>query len=69
MCVGYNILDDAAEAGIYENWCLLDNKTTFNAFINGNYMLNIIDAPGGQYILVHYNSVVTYSNNIGDLPT
>ena len=27
------ILDDAAEAGIDKNWCLLDNQSTCNAFI------------------------------------
>ena len=48
MRVGDNILAAAAEAGIYENWCLLDNQSTCNAVINGKYMSNIIDAPGGK---------------------
>ena len=35
MHVGDTILAAAAEAGIDENWCLLDNQSTCNAFING----------------------------------
>ena len=34
MHVGDNILSAAAEAGIDENWCLIDNQLTCNAFIN-----------------------------------
>ena len=34
--VGDTILAAAAEAGIDENWFLLDNQSTCNAFINGN---------------------------------
>ena len=34
MHVGNTILATAAEAGIDENWCLLDNQSTCNAFIN-----------------------------------
>ena len=30
-------------------------------------MSNIINAPDGQYIYVHFNSRVTYTNKIGDL--
>ena len=47
MRVGDTILADAAEAGIGENWWLLVNQSTFNAFINGKYLSNIIDAPDG----------------------
>ena len=36
MHVGNTILAAAEEAGIDENWCLLDNQSTCNAFINGN---------------------------------
>ena len=35
MHVGNTILAAAAEAGIDENWCLLDNQSTCNKFING----------------------------------
>ena len=38
MYVGDTILAAAAEAGIDENWCLLDNQSTCNAFINGKYL-------------------------------
>ena len=67
MHVGDNILADAAEAVIDKNWCLLDNQSTCNAFINGKYLSNIVDAPDGQYLRVHCNSGVTHTNNIGDL--
>ena len=36
MHVDYTILADEVEARIDENWCLLDNQSTFNAFINKN---------------------------------
>ena len=36
MHVGNIILAAAAEAGIDENWCLIDNHSTCNTFINGN---------------------------------
>ena len=68
MHVGNTILAAAAEAGIDENWCLLDNQSTFNAFINGKYLSNIIDASGGQYLRVHCNPGVKHTNKIGDLP-
>ena len=68
MCVGDNILADASEAGIYENCCLLENHSTFNAFIYRKYMSNIRDYPGGKYISVHCNTGVTYTNNSGELP-
>ena len=66
--VGCTILADAAEAGIDENWCLLDNQSTCNAFINKKYLSNIIDAPNGQYICFHCNAGVIHTNKIGDLP-
>ena len=31
-------------------------------------MSNIRDATDGQYLNVHFNSGVTYTSNIGDLP-
>ena len=62
------ILDAAAEAGIKENWCLLDNHLTCNAFINKKYLSNIRDAPDGKYLRVHCNTGVTKTNKIGDLP-
>ena len=68
MRVGYIILAAAAEAGIYENWCLLDNQSTLNTFINVKYLSNIIDDIYRKYLCVHCNVGVTYTNNIGDLP-
>ena len=62
------ILDAAAEAVVDENWCLIDNQSMWNTFINGKYLPNIRNAPDGQYICVHYKAGVTYTNNIGDLP-
>ena len=55
MQVGDTILAAASEAGVHENWCLLDNQYTCNAFINGKYLSNIIDTPDGQYIRVYCN--------------
>ena len=49
-------------------WCLLDNKSICNAFINGKYTSNIRDDPNGKYLHVNCNTGVTYTNNIGDLP-
>ena len=49
MHVVNTILAAAVEAVIDENWCLLDNQSTCNAFINKKYLSNIIDAPYGQY--------------------
>ena len=44
-------------------------KTTICiAFINGKYLPNIRDDPDGKYLCVHFNSGVTYTNNIGELP-
>ena len=67
MRVGDTIPDAAAEAGIYDNWCLLENQSTCNAIIYGKYMSNIRDSPGGKYIYIHCNTGVTYTNNSGDL--
>ena len=68
MHVGDTILASAVEAGIDENWCLLGNQSTLNDFINGKYLPKIRDAPNGQYLLVHCNVGVTYTNKIYDLP-
>ena len=68
MHVGNTILAAAAEAGIDENWFLLDNQSTCNAFINGKYLSNIRDAPDGQYLRVRCNAGVTHTKKIGDLP-
>ena len=62
------ILAAASEARIDENWCLLDNQKTCNAFINRKYLSNVIDAPDGKYLRVHCNSGLTHTNKIGDLP-
>ena len=66
--MGNTILAAAAEAGIGENWCLLNNQLACNAFINKKYLSYIRDAPDGQYLRVHCNSGVTHTNKIGDLP-
>ena len=68
MHVGDNILAAAAEAEIDENWYLLDNQSTCNAFINKKYLSNIRDASDGEYLHVHCNSGVTHTNKIVDLP-
>ena len=68
MHVGNTILADAAEAGIDENWCLLNNQLTCNTFINGKYLSNIKDAPDGKYLRVHFNAGVTHINKVGDIP-
>ena len=67
MHLGCTILSAAAEAGIGENWCLLDNQSTCNSLINEKYLPNIKDAPDDQYICVHCSTVVTYNNKTGDL--
>ena len=43
MSVGDTILAATAESGIDKNWCIFDNKSTCNAFINGKYLSNIIN--------------------------
>ena len=53
MLVGDTILDAASESSIDENWCLLDNKSTWNAFINGTYLSNIRDTTDRKYLYVH----------------
>ena len=65
MHVGDTILDVAAESSIDENWCLLDNKSTCNAFINDEYLSNTRDDPDGKYLRFHFNTGVNYTNNIG----
>ena len=45
--VGDTIMVAAAEAGIDENWCLINNQPTCNAFVNGKYLSNIRDTPDG----------------------
>ena len=62
------ILATALEASIDENWCLLDNQSTYNDFINGKYLSKIINYPYGKNPHVHYNEVVTYTNKISNLP-
>ena len=42
MHVGDTILPAAVEAVIDENWCLLDNQSTCNAFVNKKNISNII---------------------------
>ena len=67
MYVVDTILDAATESGIDENWCLLDNQSTCNAFINGKYLSNTRNAPDRKHLHVHYNTGVTYTNTIGDI--
>ena len=67
MHVGDTILAAAEESGIDEYWCLLNNQSRCNAFINGKYLSNIRYAPDGKYLRVHCNAGVTYTNKIGDL--
>ena len=68
ICVVDTILDAAAEYGISENWCLLNNQSTYNIFIDGKYLTYIIYAPDIQYLPLLYNTGVTYTNKIGNLP-
>ena len=68
MRVVDTILSAASEAVIYENLCIIDNKSTCNAFINGKYLSDTSDAPYGQYLRDHFNTGVTYTNKIGDIP-
>ena len=68
MRVVDTILAASSKSVIDENWCLLNNQSTFNTFIDGKYLSNIIDVPDGKYLRVHCNAVVTYTKNIGDLP-
>ena len=46
--VDNTILVATVEAGINENWCLLDNQLTCNTLINIKYLLNIRVAPMGN---------------------
>ena len=68
MHVGDTILAAATEARIGENWCLLNNQSTCNAFINKKYLLNIRYAPDRQYLPVHCSSGLTHTNKTVDLP-
>ena len=68
MHMGDTILAAVAEVGIDENWCLIDNQLTCNTFVNKKYLLNIRDSPDGKCLRVNYNSGVTHTNKIGDLP-
>ena len=68
MRVEYTIVADASESGIDENWCLLNNQSTCNPFINRKYLSNTRYAPDGQYLRVDCNTGVTNNNKIGDLP-
>ena len=62
------ILASETESGVDGNWCLLDNKSSCNAFINVKYISNIRNSSDGQYICVHCNARVNYPNKIADLP-
>ena len=68
MYMGNTIIAAAAEAGIGENWCLLDNQSICNAFINKKYLSNVRDAPNGQHICFHCKSGVKNTNKNFDLP-
>ena len=68
MCLGDIILTDASESRIDKNWCLLNNQSIYNIFINGKYLSSIRDAPDGKYLQAHWNSGVTYIKKIGNLP-
>ena len=68
MRVGNTILAVAVEAGINEDWYLLDNESTCNAFINVKCQSNIRDDPNVQYLRVHCNAGMTHTNKFGDLP-
>ena len=66
--MGDTILSAVSEAGIDDNWCLIDNHSMYNAFGNGKYMLYIRYAPEVQYLRVHCYLGVTYTNKICGLP-
>ena len=68
MRVGDTVLDAAAESGIDKNWCLLDNQSTWNTLINGEYLSTIIDTPDRKYPRVHFNVGVNHINKIVELP-
>ena len=52
----------------WKNWCLLNNPSTCNAFINEKYLWKIVNAIDGKYLRVHCNAGVTYTKKIGELP-
>ena len=64
MHMGDTILAAAEEAEIDENWCLIENQSICNAFINRKYLSNIRDAPDGKYLRVHCKSGVTHTNKL-----
>ena len=66
--VGDTLLADAVEASTDENWCLIYNQSICNALINEKYLSNIRDSSDGQYILVHCNAGVTYTNKFYSNP-
>ena len=68
MCVGYTTLDVLSEASFDESWCLIDNQSTCNDFINSKYLSNIVDDSYGECFMCHYNAGITFTKNIGDLP-
>ena len=68
MCIRDKILAGAAEARIDGIFFLIDNQSTYNVFINGKYLSNVIATPGGKYICVHCNAGVAYTKNIVHLP-
>ena len=68
VCMGDTTLAAVEEADIDGNWCLLDNQSTCNSFVSGNYLPNIREDPNGKYLRVHCNIGVKYANKIGDIP-
>ena len=68
MSVGYIIWMLQQNPELMKFWCLLDNQSTFKAFINGQYIPNTRDDPDGKYLRVHCNEGVTYTNKIDDFP-
>ena len=67
MHVGGTILAAGSEAVIDENWCLLDNQSRLNTFINRKYLSNIRDDTEEKFLRDHFNPVLIYTNMIGDL--
>ena len=68
MHVGDTILTATMDSGINENWCLLDNQSTFNAFTNVKSLSNIRDDTDEKYPRIHCNTGVTHTKKIGELP-
>ena len=63
MNMGDTILDAATEDGIYENWCLINNKSARSDFIKGKNISNTRDATDGRHPCVHCNTGVTNNKN------